>query len=411
MTNGKKPSMTKRMVIMLVLVGLVVGALVGFNLFKGKMIRQYMAKGGVPPATVSTTQVQFQDWKDAMAAVGSLRAVRGVDLSTEIAGLVRSVNFKSGDEVRAGQVLVELNADVERAQVNAGKVAVDLAQITLKRDREQLSAEAVAQATVDNDDADLKSKTALVAQQQATLDKKTIRAPFAGRLGISTINPGQYVNTGDKIVTLQAIDPIYVDFFLPQQYVIQLSKGQAVTVSLDGTDRTFSGTVNAINPAVDTTTRNIQVEATVPNPKGELVPGMYARVSVQTGASQRYLTLPQSAITYNPYGATVFIGKPAPPAAPPTGASGAAPAADADKSAAKADAKAGNDAAPQNLVAAQVFVTTGPTRGDQVAILKGIDEGAIVVTSGQLKLKNGTPLKIDNSAVPANNPNPTPQER
>jgi membrane fusion protein (multidrug efflux system) len=410
MTNGKKPSMTKRMVIMLVLVGLVVGALVGFNWFKGTMIRKYMAQSGVPPATVSTTQAQFQDWKDAMAAVGSLRAVRGVDLSTEIAGLVRSVNFKSGDEVRAGQVLVELNADVERAQVNASKVAVDLAQITLKRDREQLSAEAVAQATVDNDDADLRSKSALVAQQQATLDKKTIRAPFAGRLGISTVNPGQYVNTGDKIVTLQAIDPVYVDFFLPQQDVIQLSKGQTVTVTLDGTQLAFSGTVNAINPAVDTTTRNIQVEATVPNPKGELVPGMYARVSVQTGSSQRYLTLPQSAITYNPYGATVFIGKPAPPpAAPPTGASGAAPAAGA---AASGGANAGNGAAPaQNLVAAQVFVTPGPTRGDQVAILKGIDEGAIVVTSGQLKLKNGTPLKIDNSAMPADSPNPTPQER
>ena len=408
MTNGKKPSMTTRMVIMLVIVGLLVGGLVGFNVFKGVMIKKYMAGMGVPPQTVTTIQAQYQDWKDEMGAVGSLRAVRGVDLSTEIAGLVRSVKFKSGDDARPGQVLVELNDDAERAQLSANKIAVDLALTTLKRDREQLAAEAVAQATVDNDDADLKGKTAQVALQQATLDKKTIRAPFAGRLGISTVNPGQYINTGDKIVTLQAIDPIFVDFFLPQANVAALQKGQTVSVTIDGfKDKTFSGTVTAVNPAVDATTRNIQVEATVPNPDKTLVPGMYARVSVQSGKDQRYLTLPQSAVTYNPYGATVFIGKPAPP---PAGGGQAKEGTVNNAAAKEGDNKDGAPPA-QNLVAQQVFVTTGPTRGDQVAILKGIDEGATVVTSGQMKLKNGTPLKVNNSAQPANDQNPTPQEK
>jgi len=409
MTNGRKPSTTKRMVIMLVLVGLVLGGLVGFNIFKGVMIRKFMAKGGVPPATVTTTTVQFQEWRDETGAVGTLRAMRGVDLSTEIAGLVRHVRFKSGDDVRAGQVLVELNADAERAQLDAGRVAVDLARITLNRDREQLSAEAVAQATVDNDDADLRSKTAQVAQAQATLDKKTIRAPFAGRLGISTVNPGQYVNTGDKIVTLQAIDPLYVDFFLPQQNVVQVGKGQGVTITVDGfADRQFAGEVSAINPTVDSTSRNIQVEATIPNPKKELLPGMFTRVSLQTGGARRYLTLPQSAITFNPYGATVFVAKPAPPPKPDA-AAGAAPAEQAP--ATKDGRAAGGASQGPKLVAQQVFVTTGPTRGDQIAVVKGIDEGATVVTSGQLKLKNGTPLIVNNASPPPDDANPKPQEQ
>jgi len=389
MVNDKRPSLAWRMIVMLIVVGILLGAIVGFNLFKGSMIRKYMSQGGIPPATVTTAKAAYQDWRDELSAVGTLRAARGVDLSTEITGLVRAVGFKSGQDVRAGQVLVELNGDAERAQVDATRVALELARTTLNRDREQLASQAVSQATVDNDDADVRGKVALLAQQQATLDKKTIRAPFAGRLGISTVNPGQYVNTGDKIVTLQAIDPVFVDFFLPQQDVARLAKGQTITLSTDAfPQREFTGSVNAINPAVDASTRNIQVEATVANPKGELLPGMFAKVALQTGAvPARYITLPQSAITYNPYGATVFVGKPGPAAK---------------------DAAAGKDGG--NLVAAQVFVTPGPTRGDQVAILKGIDEGTLVVTSGQMKLKNGTPLIVNNATLPPNEPNPTPQE-
>ena len=397
MNDRKKPSLAKRMVWMLVIVALLVGGLVGFNIFKGVMIRKFMAQSGVPPATVTTTTAQSQEWREEMAAVGTLRAQRGVDLSTEIAGLVRTVNFRSGQDVKGGDVLVELNADTERAQVAATEVAVELAKTTLARDREQLAAQAVSQATVDNDDADLRAKTAQVAQFQSTVNKKTIRAPFAGRLGIATINPGQYVNTGDKIVTLQSIDPICIDFFLPQENIAKLAKGQTVALAVDAfPQKEFSGTITAINPVVDATTRNVHIEATLRNPTRELLPGMYAKVSLSTGTVNRYLTIPSAAITYNPYGASVFVSKPAPP---PSGGG-----------AEKAPTKGPPGPSP-TAVASQVFVTVGPTRGDQVAILKGLDEGATIVTSGQLKLKNGTPLVINNTVTPPNSPNPTPQEK
>lgn len=227
-----------------------------------------------------------------------------------------------------------------------------------------------------------------MAQQAAVVKKKTIIAPFSGKLGISTINPGQYVNPGDKIVTLQTINPIYVDFFIPQKQLAALSVGQTLGLKNDAyADVAFPGKITAISSKIDPATRNVQVEATIANAKRQLVPGMFANVNLDVGDKKRYLTLPQTAITYNPYGSTVFVLK-----------------QDQSKDA-KKDEK-GN----VPLVAQQVFVTTGPTRGDQVAILKGLTAGELVVTSGQLKLKNGTPAIVDNTIQPANSPNPTPQE-
>ncbi len=388
--------MKKRMLIMLVLVGLLIGGVVGFNFFKGYMMQKYMASSPVPPATVSTMKADYQQWQPQLTAVGTMRAVRGVDVTSEVAGLVRSVEFKSGDEVKAGQVLAQLNAESDIAQMRALEAAADLAATVYERDKAQLAAEVISKAQVDNDAADLKSKRAQVAQQAATVQKKTIRAPFSGKLGISTVNPGQYLNPGDKLVTLQTIDPIYVDFFLPQQQLPQVAIGQQVTLTTDAyKDVSFSGKINAINPKVDPSTRNVQIEATVPNSKRQLLPGMFASVKVNSGAEQRFLTLPQTAITYNPYGDTVFVVK-------------KSEQKDAKKDE-KKDAK--KDDGKPSLVAQQVFVTTGPTRGDQVAILKGIEPGAEVVTSGQVKLKNGTPLVINNAVQPANSPNPKPQEQ
>jgi len=385
-TSENKPSMTLRMVITVVPILVLLAGIVSWNAFTAAMMKQGMAAGGVPPATVSTMTVRAQDWLETVSAVGSLRAVRGVDVSTEIAGLVRSVNFPSGADVAPGTVLVELNAEAERAQVEALKVAVDLAETTLKRDREQLSVQAVSQATIDNDEADLRSKKAQVAQMQATLEKKTILAPFAGRLGITTVAPGQYLNAGDKIVSLQAINPIYLDFYLPQQQISRITRGQAVTVTTDAwPGREFQGKISALNSTVDPTTRNIQVEATISNPDRALLPGMYAKAGVQVGSVQHYLTLPQAAITYNPYGASVFLAQPGQPA------------------------KGG--AGGPSLVAAQTFITLGPTRGDQVAVLKGIKDGDTVVTSGQMKLRPGTPLIVNNAVQPRNDPNPKPQEQ
>jgi membrane fusion protein, multidrug efflux system len=393
--------MTKRMLIM-------IGAVVLLVILLGGLYALHIMKliASIPkpaPQTVTATKVSSQDWQPALAAVGSVAPVRGVDVTTEIAGLVREIHFKSGQDVRQGDVLVELNADSDKAQLAALEAAADLSATVLKRDKAQFDAQAIAQAQVDADSADLKSKRALADQQKAIIDKKTIRAPFSGKLGITTVNPGQYVNPGDKIVTLQTIDPIYVDFNLPQKSIGALEVGQLVNVTTDGfAGVTFPGKITAISPKVDTTTRNVVVEATFSNPKRQLLPGMFANASVQVGDKKHYLTLPQTAITYNPYGSTVFVVMTADEAAAAARANAASGGA-----AASAPAQA---ASGSGLVVQQAFITTGETRGDQVAILSGLKEGQQVVTSGQVKLKNGTSIVIDNSVVPANSPNPTPQE-
>ncbi len=375
--------MTKRMLIMVACVLALIAALaLGFYLH----IRQMIANSPKPaPQTVSTVKVEALEWQPELSAVGTLTAVRGVDVSSEIAGLVREVNFKSGKDVRAGEVLIQLNADADIAQLRSLEAAAELAAVVLERDKAQLAAQAVSQAQVDSDTADLKSKRALAAQQAATVAKKTIRAPFSGKLGITTVNPGQFLNPGDRIVTLQTIDPVFIDFYLPQKQIAGVSVGMAVTVASDAyAGQAFTGKVTSISPKIDVATRNVQVQATIANAKRQLLPGMSARVGVDSGEKKRYLTLPQTAITYNPYGSTVFVVKPAE----------------------QKDAKGGG-----GRVVEQVFVTAGETRGDQVAILKGLQEGQEVVSSGQLKLQNGAAVAIDNTVQPANSPNPTPQER
>jgi membrane fusion protein (multidrug efflux system) len=376
---------------MLIMAGCVLLLIAVLAFGKYMQIQKMIASAPKPGAQVVTAvKAQTAEWQPQLTSVGTLAPVRGVDVTTEIAGLVREVRFKSGDEVKAGQVLFELNADSDVAQLRALQAAADLSGTTLKRDKLQLSAQAISQAQVDSDEADLKSKQALVAQQKALVDKKTIRAPFAGKLGITAINPGQYLNPGDKLVTLQTIDTVYVDFYVPQKQLASLSIGQKLNLGSDAYPGVgFPAKVTSISPKVDAATRNVQVQATVPNAKRQLLPGMFANVSLEQGELKKYLTLPQTAITYNPYGSTVFV------LAPP-----AANAKDPLK----------DDKGQPYLVAQQVFVTTGPTRGDQVAILTGLKEGQTVVTSGQLKLKNGTPATIDNKVQPANSPNPTPQE-
>ncbi len=376
--------MKKRMGFMLLGILLLVGAVVGWKYYNYMQYQKTAAAAPVPSSTVTSTKAEFQQWQPQISAVGTLRALRGVDVTTEVAGLVRSIHFKSGDEVRTGQLLAQLNADSDVALLRSLEAAADLANTVYDRDKELLAAEVLSKAQVDTDAGDLKSKRAQVAQQLAVVQKKTIRAPFAGKLGISTVNPGQYLNPADKLVTLQTIDPIYVDFNVPQQQLQQLAVGQKLTLTTDAAPgQTFVGKINAISPKIDPATRNVMIEATIPNAKRELLPGMFASVKVNSGTENRYLTLPQTALTFNPYGDTVFVIKPTD----------------------KKDEK-GNVA----LQVQQVFVTTGPTRGDQVAILKGLDPGAEVVSSGQVKLKNGARVVINNTVVPLSNPNPTVQE-
>jgi len=391
--------MRRRLIIVVLCAGVLLALIVGFNLVKQHFIAQAMAKNAAPPQTVTVAAAEYSQWQPEVGAVGSLRAVRGVDVTTEVTGLVRNLRFKSGDEVQAGQVLVELNADADIAQQHALEAAADLSSTVYERDKIQYEAEAISKAQLDADAADLKNRRAQVAAQAALVAKKFLRAPFAGRLGITTVNPGQYLNTGDKVVTLQAIDPIYVDFMLPQQQLALIATGQTVNLTADAFPGIkFTGKINAIDPRVDPSTRNFQAEATVANSDSKLKPGMFTRVAVVAGEVKRYLTLPQTAVTYNPYGATIFLAR-------EKGAKADPPSRGGNSSDKAKDASPGPD-----LVAEQTFVTLGPTRGDQVAITSGLNEGDLVVTSGQLKLVNGVALKVNNTKQPANDPNPAPQE-
>ena len=376
--------MQRRMIIMLCGVFLLLGLIFTFNQAKMFMIKYFVSGMGLPPATVSTMVVATSEWQPKLTSVGNVRAFRGVELSTEIGGLVLTVPIKSGQDVKEGDLLIKLNDASDVAQLKSLKAMADLAKVINERDSQQLAIQAISKNVFDTSAADAKSKSAQVESQTALVAKKNLKAPFSGRVGIVSINPGQYVNPGDKLLTLQTLDPIFVDFNLPQNNAEQIQVGQKVVVTTDAfKDASFTGKITAVSPKVDTNTRNIQVEAQVANPDKKIFPGMFANVNIQVGEQVKLLTLPQTAVTYNPYGSTVFVAK-------PTG---------------KKD-KQGKPA----LEAQQVFVTTGATRGDQVAILKGVEEGATVVTSGQLKLKNGTPLIINNKVQPANSADPKPQE-
>ena len=372
--------MTKRMIIMLIAVGLVFGGVFGFQIFKNAMIKKFMSAMPQPPQTVSTVTAAMQEWQPQIEAVGSLRAVNGADLAFEVSGIVKELHFKSGDDVAAGDILLTLRADDDSAKLEALKATAALSEIVHQRDQEQFKIKAVSQATLDADAANLKNAKAQVAEQQAVVDKKTLRAPFAGHLGVRVVDIGQYISAGTTVVTLQALDPIYADFFLPQQALNQIRLEQVVTIKIDTyPNGDFAGTITAINPKVDPATRNVQVRATLKNPDRLLLPGMYASVNVAAGGKQRYLTLPQTAVTYNPYGETIYV----------------------------VDDKGQDPQGRPQLIARQIFVTAGLKRGDQVAILSGIEEGQTVVTAGQMKLRNGSPLVIDNTIRPTADANPT----
>ncbi len=375
--------MIKRLLIMLVAVGLVLGGIFGFIAFKAHMTKRFLASQGQPPQAVSTLKAGYQEWVHKLAAVGTLRAVRGADLSAEVAGIVAEIQFQQGEDVPAGASLVQLRANDDIAHLRSLKAAAELARITYRRDQEQFQARAISQQTLDTDAANLEQAIANAAQQQALVDKKTIRAPFAGRLGLREVDPGQYLNAGTTVVTLQALDPIYADFFLPQESLSSIQAGQALAVKTDAyPDQVFRGEISAINPKVDAGTRNVQIRATLKNPEHRLLPGMYVTVEIAVGQPKRYLTLPLTAITFNSYGSTIYL----------------------------AEEKGKDEKGKPRLFARQNFVATGDTRGDQVAVIEGVKEGDVVVTSGQLKLRNGTPIVVNNSIQPRNDAQPQPED-
>jgi membrane fusion protein, multidrug efflux system len=310
-----------------------------------------------------------------------LRAIHGVDVTTEVGGLIKQRLFTPGAQVTKNTLLVQLNADPDIAKLNSIKAQAALAEINFNRDKAQYAIKAVSKATLDNSEATLKNLQAQVAQQAALVAQKSIRAPFDGELGVALIDPGQYLNPGDKIVTLQTLNPIYADFLVPQQSIVSLKKGQPTTLTADAfPSKEFKGTITTINPKVEVNSRNVLVEATIDNSQYQLYPGMFAKAKVSIGQSQKFLTLPQTAITFNPYGDIVYLIE---------------------------DKGKDKDGKPILLVK-QTFVKVGEKRGDQVAILSGINEHDRVVTSGQLKLKNGARIVINNTVVPSNEESPQP---
>jgi membrane fusion protein (multidrug efflux system) len=368
-------------VILAVAVAVILGGIFAWHQISGKFMKQYMAKAATAPQTVSTAVAATTSWQARTQAIGSLRAVRGADLAAQAAGVVDQIHIDSGTEVAAGTVLLKLKPNDDPAKLDQLQAAAALADETYKRDLEQFAAQAVSQATLDTDVSTLKSARAQVAAQQALIDEKTVKAPFAGRLGIRQVDEGQYLTAGTTVVTLQALDPILIDFYVPQQALAHVKVGQSVTASVDTYPGVhFAGTVSSINSKVDLASRNVQVRASFGNADRRLLPGMYANVEIDNGDATDQITLPQSAITYNPYGDTVFIVQ-----------------------------KGGVDESGKpKSVALQRFVKLGATRGDQVAVQSGVAVGDVVVTGGQLKLRNGSPITVNNAITPANDANPAP---
>jgi membrane fusion protein, multidrug efflux system len=383
--GGYKLAAGRRMfmplLIICICVVVVLGAVLGLKYFGGKIGKKMMSAAAAAPQTVSTIQAASADWQSSIQSTGTLRAVRGADLSAQAAGVVDEIAFDSGLEVPAGKILLRLKPNDDYAKLQQLQAAAELAEQTYKRDQEQFTAQAISQANIDTDVSTLKSARAQVAAQQALIEEKIIRAPFAGRLGIRQVDLGQYLTAGTTVVTLQALDPILIDFYVPQQALAKLRIGQPVTALVDTfPGQAFSGSLESINSKVDSGSRNVQVRASFHNADKRLVPGMFANVQILAGEKSASITLPQTAVTYNPYGDTVFI----------------------------VEQHGVDDKGKANYAVQQRFVKLGGTRGDQVAVESGIKPGEIVVTSGQIKLRNNSTVNVNNDVIPNNDVNPNP---
>lgn len=364
-----------RMWLMLLVTLLVFGGLFGMQWFGNKKMNEFMDNMPVQPATVTAMEAGTALWRDSVESVGTLVAIRGAELATEVPGTVETIHFDNGAEVAAGAAILTLNSAPDRAQLEELQAAADLARQELERARRLVEQRNISESELDQRVSLLQQAKARVAAQQARIEQKTLRAPYAGRLGIRRFNVGDYVQAGDTVIALQALDSLFVNFSLPEQYSQQVEAGMPVEARLEALDgRTFAGTVTAISPVVDPNTRNFALQATLPNPEELLRPGMFARLVLPIGIELERVVVPQTAIAYRPYGDSVYVIQE-------------------------------RDGA---LQLSQRFVTLGPVRGDMVAVEEGLDPGERVATSGLLKLDGGMPVKIDNTSPPAAELDPLP---
>lgn len=349
-----------------------------------------MQKAGPPPEAVGTAVATSEVWEGTLTSVGSIAPVRGVALSNDAPGVVQQIFFESGDVVRQGQVLLQLDSSVERAQLASTASRRDLASINAARTRALVTSGAIAPSQQDNDDYAFKTSTKDVTALQAQIDRKIVRAPFAGRLGIRAVNLGQYLNPGTQITVLEAIDSVFVDFTLPQQDLASVKVGMPVRVSIEGADVTGDGTISAIDPEVDSTTRSIKLRASVPNKEERLRPGMFANVAVLLPTQAAQVTIPATALLHAAYGDSVFIVE--------------------DRKDEAGQPVQGPEGKPAQI-ARQQFVKVGGARGDFVAILDGVTPGTTLVSAGGFKLHNGSPIVVDHDLKPSASLDPHPVNR
>jgi membrane fusion protein, multidrug efflux system len=374
--------MVKRMILMLSVMAAIIA---GLGFVKFKQIQTAMAEGAAfqpPPEAVTTILAAMDEWPSTQSAIGTTAPVQGVTVSADLPGIVDRIRFESGRAVQDGEVLVELDTRQERAQLAAAEAQRDLAQLNFKRMENLVEDGAIARADYDRAAAEQKSTEARVGEIRATIERKVIHAPFSGVLGIRQVHLGQYLSAGDPVVSLQALDPIYVNFGVPQQEAGQLKAGRRVRLTADNLDNVvLTGRVTALDSVVDETTRNVRVQATFANPNGKLRPGMFVQVEATAGASQSIIALPASAISYAPYGDSVFV---------------------------VSDMK--DPAGKPYRGVRQQFVKLGATRGDQIAVVSGVKAGEEIVTSGVFKLRNGAAVQVNNKVKPTNNKAPKPED-
>ncbi len=374
--------MAKRMILMLGVMIAVISAL-GFMKFKQvETAIQVGASYQPPPEAVTSIVAQREQWAASMGVIGTMEAVHGVTVSADLPGVVEKISFESGQSVHAGDVLVVLDTKQERAQLASLEAQSELARVNFGREQQLVNAGVISRLEFDQATAQQKATEANVAEIRATIERKMIRAPFSGTLGIRKVNLGQYLSAGSAIAPLQSLNPIYVDFGVPQQSARQVRVGGNLHVtSEDIAGKVFTGKVTALDSVVDETTRNIQVQATLANPEGKLRPGMFVQVDVGIGANRSVITLPASAINYAPYGNSVFV---------------------------ITDLKDPKGKTYRGV--RQQFVKVEGSRGDQVAVISGVNPGDEVVTSGVFKLRNGAAVTVNNKVQPGNNPAPKPED-
>jgi membrane fusion protein (multidrug efflux system) len=362
---------------------LLVLALAGYKVIQIKAAIAKYAKFAPPPAAVTSTIATAQTWQPVLSVVGSMRAVNGVLVSTDLAGIVSQIAFESGRELKKGDLLVKLDTQQEEAQLHSAQARRELARISLERQKDLIAKKAVAQSDYDAAESEFQQADAAVEEAQAMIARKTIVAPFDGLAGIRQVDLGQYLNVGATIAPLQSLDPIFVEFSIPQQNFDQVAAGKKVRVRAEGIEGEFEGEITAIDSKVDEATRNLTIQATVRNPDQKLRPGMYVNVDVLLPEEAGVVAIPATAINYAPYGDSVFIVKDAEEPGP--------------------DGTRGKEVVQQ-------FVKLGASQGDQVTILSGVKPGDEVVTSGVFKLRSHSPVMINNSVKPGDELNPNPPD-